>query len=225
LAKILVVEDDQELCCRIQEWLARERYTVDVIHDGLDAQQLIANNLYDLFILDWDVPGTTGLSICKQLRAAGSQSLILMLTGRGGLSDKTQGLDSGADDYLVKPFQLEELSSRVRALLRRQIAIRTPVIVFADLKLDGLQLKVWKNEEELALRPKEFALLELLMKNPGRVLTSEEILKTLWSAESGAGDETLRALVKNLRRKITRDGEDCPIRNVFAVGYKLSVDA
>ena len=224
LAKILVVEDDRELCLAIQEWLARERYTVDLAHDGRDAEQLIANNVYDLFILDWDLPGVSGLTLCKKLRSLGSNSLILILTGRGGLSDKTEGLDSGADDYLVKPFQLEELSSRLRALLRRQVAIRLPVISFDDLTLDSHQLKAWKNGEEISLRPKEFALLELFMKNPNLVMTSETILKTIWSADSGAGDEALRALLKNLRRKISADGKECPIRNVFAVGYKLSLE-
>jgi DNA-binding response OmpR family regulator len=223
MAKILVVEDDREISSRIHQWLLRERYTVDVVHDGLDAYQLIANNIYDLLILDWELPGSSGLELCRKLRKDGSQSLILMLTGRSGLSDKTQGLDSGADDYLVKPFQLEELSSRIRALLRRQAPIQSAKIEFADLSMDRDQLKVWKNGEEISLRPKEFALLELFLKNPDRVMSSEMILKALWPGDSGAGDEDLRALVKNLRKKITRAGEDCPVRNVFAVGYKLSL--
>ena len=117
----------------------------------------------------------------------------------------------------------EELSSRIRALLRRQAPIQSGKIEFADLSMDKDQLKVWKNGEEISLRPKEFALLELFLKNPDRVLSSETILKALWPGDSGAGDEDLRALVKNLRRKITRAGEDCPVRNVFAVGYKLSL--
>ncbi len=224
VTKLLIVEDDRELCLQVQAWLLRERYTVDVAFDGLDAEQLIENNVYDLLILDWDLPGTSGLSLCKQMRARGSQALILMLTGRGALADKTEGLDSGADDYLVKPFQLEELSSRLRALLRRQVAIRLPILSFGDLTLDSHQLKAWKNGEEVSLRPKEFALLELFMKNPKMVMSSETILKSLWPADSGAGDEALRALLKNLRRKITVDGKECPIKNVFAAGYKLSLD-
>jgi len=223
VAKILVVEDDHDLCSRIQQWLGREPNIVDLAYDAIDANQLIGNNIYDLLILDWDLPGTSGLSLCKKLRAAGSQSLILMLTGRSGLQDKTTGLDSGADDYLVKPFELEELSSRIRALLRRQTPIRLPKLAFADLTLDRDQLKAWKSGEEISLRPKEYALLEFFMQNPERVLSSETILKTLWPADSGAGDEALRALIKNLRRKISRDQEDCPLRNVFAVGYKFSM--
>jgi DNA-binding response OmpR family regulator len=223
MTKILLVEDDKQLAERVREWLALEHYTVDVANDGADGLQLFQTNDYDLSILDWQLPSMTGLDICKNIRIKRPEALVMFLTGRSEIEDKELGFDIGADDYLVKPFHLKELSARVRALLRRIDTIQAPILRAHDLELKSESFTASKGGKPLNLLPKEFVLLEFFMKHPNQVFNSKALLKALWPADSDAGEDTVRTHIKNLRRKITGPGEECSIVNVFGVGYKLEV--
>jgi len=223
MTKILLVEDDRQLAERVREWLVHEHYTVDVANDGADGLQLFQTNDYDLSILDWQLPSMSGLEICKKIRAISPESLVMFLTGRGEIADKELGFDLGADDYLVKPFHLKELSARIRALLRRIDTAQLPVLRAHDLELESESFKATKAGKPLNLLPKEFVLLEYFLKHPNQVFNSKALLKALWPADSEAGEDTVRTHIKNLRRKITGPNQECPIVNVFGVGYKLEV--
>jgi DNA-binding response OmpR family regulator len=223
MTKILLVEDDRQLAERVKEWLTHEHYTVDVANDGADGLQLFETNDYDLSILDWQLPSMTGLEICKRIRAKSPESLVMFLTGKSEIEDKELGFDIGADDYLVKPFHLKELSARVRALLRRIDTTQVPILRAHDLELESESFKVRKAGKPLNLLPKEFVLLEYFMKHPNQVFNSKALLKALWPADSEAGEDTVRTHIKNLRRKITGPDQECCIVNVFGVGYKLEV--
>jgi DNA-binding response OmpR family regulator len=221
MPKILIVEDDVELSKKIRDWLTWEKHVVDVANNGDDGWEMIRTYRYDAIVLDWQMPGMTGVEICKQFRAKGGVTPILMLTGKETIDDKEQGLDAGADDYVTKPFHARELSARLRALLRR------PADVYPDtLKVGGVTLesgvhRVMKDGREIQLQPKEFALLEFLMRHPGKVFSSKLLLESLWDADSEASEETIRTYMKTLRRKITNEGENCMIKTVHGLGYKI----
>jgi DNA-binding response OmpR family regulator len=223
MTKILLVEDDTQLAERVQEWLTLEHYIVDVANDGADGLQLFQTNDYDLSILDWQLPSMTGVEICKSIRLSRPEALVMFLTGKSDIHDKELGFDIGADDYLVKPFHLKELSARVRALLRRIDTTQAPILRALDLELESESFRASKGGERLSLLPKEFVLLEFFMKHPNQVFNSKALLKALWPADSDAGEDTVRTHIKNLRRKITGPDEECSIVNVFGVGYKLEV--
>ncbi|MBS1993848.1 MAG: response regulator transcription factor [Cyanobacteria bacterium SZAS LIN-3] len=223
MTKILLVEDDKQLATQTQEWLKHEHYTVDVAHDGADGLQLFEHNDYDLTILDWQLPSMSGIDLCKRIRATRPDALVMFLTGKVEIDDKELGFDTGADDYLTKPFHLKELSARVRALLRRIDTTQAPVLKAHDLELESESFKATKAGKPLNLLPKEFVLLEFFMKHPNQVYNARALLKALWPADSEAGEDTVRTHIKNLRRKITAESEECCIVNVFGVGYKLEV--
>jgi DNA-binding response OmpR family regulator len=223
MTKILLVEDDQQLAMQIKEWLTLEHYTVDVANDGADGLQLFEHNLYDLSILDWQLPSMSGIEICQRIRATRPDALVMFLTGRVEIEDKEAGFNIGADDYLTKPFNLKELSARVRALLRRIGTKQTPVLKVHDLELHSESFHVTKAGMALTLLPKEFVLLEFFMKHPGQVYNAKALLKSLWPADSDAGEDTVRTHIKNLRRKISGPDQQCSLINVFGVGYKLEV--
>jgi DNA-binding response OmpR family regulator len=223
MTKILLVEDDIQLAERVKEWLTLEHYTVDVANDGADGLQLFKTNDYDLSILDWQLPSMTGVEICKSIRLSRPEALVMFLTGKSEIEDKEHGFDIGADDYLVKPFHLKELSARVRALLRRIDTTQAPILRAHDLELESESFRALKGGKPLNLLPKEFVLLEFFMKHPNQVFNSKALLKALWPADSDAGEDTVRTHIKNLRRKISGPDEECSIVNVFGVGYKLEV--
>jgi DNA-binding response OmpR family regulator len=223
MTKILLVEDDKQLAERVKEWLTLEHYTVDVANDGADGLQLFKTNEYDLSILDWQLPTMSGLEICQAIRVSHPQALVMFLTGKSEIDDKEKGFDTGADDYLVKPFHLKELSARVRALLRRIDTTQVPILKAHDIELESESFRASKGGKPLNLLPKEFVLLEFFMRHPNQVYNSKALLKSLWPADSDAGEDTVRTHIKNLRRKITGPDEECSIVNVFGVGYKLEV--
>ncbi|MBU6455461.1 MAG: response regulator transcription factor [Cyanobacteria bacterium REEB67] len=221
MTKILLVEDDRQLASQIKEWLTLEHYTVDIAFDGADGLQLFEHNLYDLSILDWQLPSMSGIEICRHIRASRPEAVVMFLTGRVEIEDKEAGFNIGADDYLTKPFNLKELSARVRALLRRIGTKQAPVLKVQDLELHTESFQVTKAGVPITLLPKEFALLEFFMRHPGQVFNARVLLKSLWPADSDAGEETVRTHIKNLRRKISGAGEQCCLVNIFGVGYKL----
>ncbi|MBX9689011.1 MAG: response regulator transcription factor [Candidatus Obscuribacterales bacterium] len=221
MAKILLVEDEPALSSAIKEWLADEFHLVEIAESGDQALELLAKTSYDLILLDWMLPNLSGVEICKQYRAGGGIAPVLMLTAKKSLLAKETGLDSGADDYLTKPFHLRELSARVRALLRRPSQVAASVLELAGIRLDRSNLSVQKGTELLHLQPKEFALLELLMRNPGKPLSTESILDLIWGTNTEVSAETLRSNIKTLRRKIDTEGQPSIIVTVHGIGYKI----
>lgn len=222
MAKIVVVEDDKDLVNLIKGILSVERHTIDSVHNGHEALAIIQMHPYDLVILDWMLPGRTGTEICKDYRARGGAAPILMLTAKSTIDERAEGLDSGADDYLTKPFHPKELSARVRALLRRPQSVMAKTLKAADIELDPGQIKVFKSNKEIHLLPKEFALLELFLRYPTQVFSAEALLDRVWNTDSSASLDTVRTYIKTLRKKIDTNPKDSLIRTVHGVGYSLS---
>jgi DNA-binding response OmpR family regulator len=221
MAKLLIVEDDASIAENVQDFLASEGHVVEVSHDGESALELVRSFHYDLIILDWSLPKLSGVGFLQQYRAAGGKAAILMLTGRESIQDKEVGLDSGADDYLTKPFNLREVSARVRALLRRPNASLGPTITIGGLSMDTAARAVRRGEEIIELLPKEFALLELFFRNPNQYFDGDSILERVWHSESDAGPGTVRTTMARLRKKIDVDGKESLIKNDRGFGYKL----
>lgn len=221
MAKILLVEDDKMMGRLVTLQLERDHNVVERVDSGKDALFNLKVHDYDLMILDWMLPDLSGLDVCRTYRNSGGKIPILMLTAKGEAHDKVSALDTGADDYLVKPFIPEELSARVRALLRRPNIIQGKTFQVKDLVLDTASRQVSKAGKGVDLTAKEFALLELLMRHPSQSFTVEAILDRLWKSETNASLETVRTHVKTLRRKIG-DTEDQPIiRTRRGLGYRI----
>lgn len=218
MSKILVAEDDLSLSGVIADWLTHERHTVEVVHNGADALDRLNVYKYDLVILDIMMPGMTGLQIIKAYRERGGASPVLFLTARSQIEDKEQGLDSGADDYLTKPFQPRELCARVRALLRRPMQFSGTQLSVRGLVLDPGSLSVKVSEQEIRLRPREFALLEFLVRHANQAFSAEVLLERVWHSEADTSEETVRVTVKRLR---TRLGSASPITTVHGAGYMV----
>ena len=223
MAKILVVEDEKPTSQAIVDLLTFEKHTVETSFDGPDAWERLQIYQYDLIILDWTLPEMTGLQVLSNYRSSGGTTPVIFLTGRQSIDNKTQGLDSGADDYLSKPFDVRELQSRVRALLRRPATLASDVITVADLKIDVQKHVCYRDGSEIKLLPKEFDLLKFFAQNKSRVFNIDEILERLWSSESDAGTDAVRQTVKRLRTKIDVDGKPSYITTVFGVGYKMDL--
>lgn len=219
MSKLLIVDDDTELTAVLAEWLDGEGYIVEQADNGSDALSRLKLYEYDLVILDVSMPGLDGFEVCRRYRGSGGMLPVIMLTGKGAISDKTEGFDAGADDYLTKPFHPKELSIRIKALLRRPSQIVSPVFKVGHLTLDSAARRVLMAGEEIKLLPQDFALLEFLMRNPNRVFSSDEILDKVWSNEKDTANDTVRVHINKLRKKIDR--EDCPslIRTVHGAGY------
>ncbi len=221
MAKILIVEDDQELSDTIKDCLDLERHTVEQSFDGRDCLSQLKFYKFDLIILDWDLPEFTGLEICRQFRSHGGQTPVLFLTGKRDLADKEAGFDAGADDYLTKPFAMKELSARVRALLRRPPQVQACVLSFRHVELDPACSAVRRSGETVKLQPREFALLEFLMKYPGKVFSADALLDRVWKSSSDATHEAITTTVKRLRKKLDLPGTPSIITTVHGIGYKL----
>jgi len=225
MAKILMVEDDVSFATNLREFLQFEQHVVDMAHNAEDGWQFVQSYQYDVLVLDWELPGMSGVDLCKKIRSGGGAVPILMLTGKDAVSDKEAGLDSGADDYLTKPFQARELSARIRALTRRAVKLYPDEVKVGNLTLESAACRVTKDGEEIRLNPKEFALLEFLMKNPNRVFNAKVLLERLWDADKDASEDTIRTYMKTLRRKIAPGEETCPIRTIHGLGYKIESDS
>lgn len=226
--RILLVDDEAEMADPLSRILAREGYEVDVAYDGDRGGQLAQQTRYDLLILDWMLPHQSGLQICQQLRSQGNAAPVLFLTAKDTVDDRVLGLDAGADDYLVKPFELRELLARVRALLRRPPALDsapdlTPQRVqVGDLELDPDNQLAYRQGREIELSEKEAQLLEYLMRHPNQLLTHDQIHQHLWgdSAEKPTSN-ALAAQIRLLRRKIETAGESPLINTVYGKGYRF----
>jgi DNA-binding response OmpR family regulator len=221
MAKILIVDDNSELSDNIKEWLSGEQYIVDTCADGVQALQYLSTYEYDAIVLDWTMPKISGVEVCRQYRGTGGTTPILMLTGRRTLDDKEEGLDAGADDYLTKPFEVRELSARLRALIRRAAKAPGNVLKFGNIVLDKDKHQVMKIGQEVKLMPKEFAILELLLSYPNKVFSAEALIERIWSAESDASPEIVRKYINRLRKEVDTEGQPSIIRTVHGVGYAL----
>jgi DNA-binding response OmpR family regulator len=223
VAKILLVEDDGDLAKTIADFLGREKHTVEIVHDGLDGAEMLKFNNFDVLVLDWDLPGISGVEILARYRAAGGKAPTIMLTGRQKMDEKEEGLDSGADDYLTKPFSLRELSARIRALLRRPTELVGNVLKVQDITLDPEKHRVTKGDVEIKLTPKDFALLEFFMRHPDELFAVETIVSRVWLQDEEASPDALRVAIRRLRKAFGETGEsgDSVIENVARVGYRL----
>ncbi|MUH00987.1 response regulator [Scytonema sp. UIC 10036] len=223
--RILVVDDEIELTDPLTRVLTREGYSVDAVYDGTSGSQLVQDGNYDLLILDWMLPGKTGLEICQELRREGKTTPVLFLTAKDTLDDRVQGLDVGADDYLVKPFELRELLARVRALLRRSgsqpYSATSQKLTVADLELDVDNQVAYRQGRAIELSEKESQLLQYFMENTGQLLTHAQILQHLWKEGEQPSSNVIAALIRLLRRKIEQTGETPLIHTVYGKGYRF----
>jgi two-component system response regulator MprA len=218
--RILIIEDDLAILKVLQRSLAYEGYTVDIATDGRTGLNLAHDHHPDLVILDWMLPGMDGLEVCRRLRLQGGLP-ILMLTAKDTIQDRVQGLDAGADDYIVKPFNLDELTARMRALLRRTQTERNQVYQFADLTMDTSSRQVTRGKRQVPLTAKEYELLELFLRHPRQVLTREVIFDRVWGYDFGGESNVLEVNIRYLRQKLEAEDEPRLIYTVRSVGYVL----
>jgi DNA-binding response OmpR family regulator len=221
--RVLVVEDEADLADAVARGLRREGYAVDVAYDGDEALDKAGVNAYDVVCLDLNLPGTDGIEVVRRIRADQQRQppRVLMLTARDRTRDRVIGLDEGADDYLVKPFDFDELTARVRALLRRDAGRSGAVLRVGDLELDAARHEARRAGRPLALTPKEFALLRYFMSRAGQVLSQEDLLEHVWDENADPFTNTVRVTVMTLRRKLAEAGADQPIETVVGRGYRL----
>ncbi|MGF1542498.1 MAG: two-component system response regulator RppA [Pleurocapsa sp.] len=222
--KILLVDDEAELTEPLKRVLSQEGYEVDLANNGRAGIELAQQNHYNLLILDWMLPQKSGLEICRELRSQSIVTPVLFLTAKDTIDDRVDGLDAGADDYLVKPFELRELLARVRALLRRSLSLETSQsqkLIVAELELDRENQVAYRQGKAIDLSVKEVKLLEYFMEHPDRLLTHEEIYSHLWQDDEPPSSNVLVALVRLLRRKIEIKGANPLIHTVYGKGYRF----
>lgn len=219
--RILVVEDELKMARAIRQGLENEGYAAEMVHTGDDAYFWASEQEFDAIVLDVMLPGRDGFTVCRDLRAAGVFTPVLMLTARAGVEDRIGGLDAGADDYLVKPFAFGELLARLRALLRRGPAERTPEIVVGDIVIDPAAHTVTRAGVAVELSAREFSLLEYLARNPGQVIRRGDIIEHVWSTEYDGLSNVVDVYVGYLRKKLEKPFRSQVIHAVRGVGYKL----
>lgn len=222
--RALVVEDESKLAGLIRRGLVEEGYAADVAGTGEDALWMAAATAYDAIVLDIMLPGRSGIDVCRSLRERGVWAPILMLTARDGVEDRVSGLDSGADDYLCKPFSFAELLARLRALTRRGPSERPAVLAVGSLRLDPATRQVWRGDVEVGLSAKEFALLETFMRRPGDVLTRLDLLEHAWDLGYESRSNVVDVYIRYLRAKLDRPFGVDSIETVRGVGYRLRAD-
>nr|WP_194247142.1 response regulator transcription factor [Brevibacillus borstelensis] len=222
---ILVAEDDLMLGQLIAHLLKKKGgYQVEWLTTGDDVCEYALKSHYDVLILDWMLPGEEGVSICSRLRKEGYSGAIIMLTAKDALEDKINGLDAGADDYLIKPFEIDELLARIRAVSRRNFApIQEQLVELQNIRVNLTQRTVFDGETEVYLTPREFQLLDLLIRNKGQVLSRELIYDRIWGYEADVSLKTIDATVKLLRKKLNWNSEKDYIQSIRGVGYKLDI--
>ncbi|MEA5495791.1 response regulator transcription factor [Limnoraphis robusta] len=220
--RILVVEDDQRIAKALSRALQAQNYIIDLAFDGEAGWDFVQAFEYDLIVLDVMLPKLNGINLCQRLRQAGYTMPVLMLTAKDTSNDKVIGLDVGADDYVVKPFDLPELAARIRALLRRGNSILPPVLEWEKLRLNPNTCEVSYNQIPLHFTPKEYSLLELFLHNPQRVFSRSNILEHLWSFEDPPSEEAVKVHIKDIRRKLKNLGAPPDlIETVYGIGYRL----
>jgi DNA-binding response OmpR family regulator len=220
-AHILLVEDEVKLARFIELELSSEGYTVSVAHDGMTGLTIARESSLDLAILDWMLPGLTGLELCRRLRATGNKVPVILLTAKDEVSDRVAGLDAGADDYVVKPFSIEELLARIRAHLRRTQETDDDLLQFEDLSLNRRTREVLRGKRVIELTAKEFDLLEYLLSHPRQVFTRDQILEKVWGYDFMGDSNIIEVYVRYLRLKLEENNEKRLVHTVRGVGYAL----
>jgi two-component system, OmpR family, manganese sensing response regulator len=221
MAKILVVDDELDLATCLKTVLEKESHQVEIIDDGGVARMHLNQFDFDLIVLDWMLPGESGIDLCKRYRRNGGEAQVMMLTARGSVDDRADGLDAGADDYLAKPFHMKEFLARVRALLRRTAPGRSHILKVGDLILDTRASEVGYGSEKAKLLRKELDILVFLIKHPGQSFTGEDLLNRIWCSDRRVTTETVRTHIKNLRRKLEILGRGDLIKHVRGLGYGI----
>lgn len=219
--RILIVEDEHRISAALKKGLEQESYAVDVAYDGNVGLDLAVGETYDLIILDRLLPGMDGIEICKSLRGKNNHTPILLLTAKGQTEDKVEGLDAGADDYLVKPFAFEELLARIRALQRRPRESMGQILILDDLSLDPKNFEVKRKGKNISLSSKEFALLEFLLRHSKKTVTKEEIISHIWDYDSDVLPNTVEVYIGYLRNKIDKPFKKKLINTIRGFGYRL----
>jgi two-component system, OmpR family, response regulator len=219
--RLLVVEDEQRPAAGLRKGLEAEGFAVDVVHNGTDGIWLAGENPFDAIILDLMLPGANGYQVCRTLRSEGNWTPILMLTAKDGIWDEVEGLDTGADDYLTKPFSYAVLVARLRALCRRGARARPTVLEGGDLRLDPATRRVWRRGEQIEFTRREFAVLEYLLRHPDEVLSKRDILDHVWDFDFDGDPNIVEVYVRRLRTKLHRPGHSAVIETVRGAGYRL----
>ena len=223
--RILLVDDDEQLMEVLAGKLVEQRYAVDIANTGEMGWEFVLLFDFDLVVLDWMLPDIDGVELCQQIRAEGYTMPIMLLTARDRQNDKVSGLDAGADDYVVKPFDFDELTARIRALLRREINVSSPILEWGNLRLDPKAHEVYHQQQLLSLTPKEYGLIELFMRHPQQVFSPGAIINNLWAGEDPPGEEAVRTHIKGLRQKLKAVGmAKDTVKTVYGVGYRLKTD-
>jgi len=215
------VEDEKRLAEVVKKGLAEEGYEVDIAYDGEEGQYMAESTPYDLIILDIMLPKKDGITVCRELRLKEINIPVLMLTAKDSVEDRVKGLDSGADDYLVKPFAFSELLARVRALLRREALSKAPKLQVGDLVMDTLTREVWRGDKKIELTTKEYALLEYFMRHPNMVVTRTMLMEKVWDFDFEGMSNVIDVYIRRLRYKLDKEGEESIIETVRGAGYRL----
>lgn len=224
MAKILLVEDDKNLALSVSDFLTADGYIVEHAETGEDGLQLLECFDFELAILDWQLPGIDGLEVCRRLRKQKMDLPILFLTAMSDVDFIETGLNAGADDYLLKPFHFRELIARVKSLLRRPRGLLKSVVRFNYLTVELENKAVMVEENRVSLAPKEFAILEFLIRNPNRHFSSKALLKSIWPCDNESSEDSVRTIMHNLKRKITPQGKECLIKTAAKSGYIFEAD-
>ena len=222
--RILVVEDEARMAALIRQGLEEEAHAVDTVGNGADVLDWIQSTDYDVVLIDIMLPEKDGITVCRELRAAGYTMPVLMVTARDTLPDKIKGLDSGADDYLIKPFAIQELAARVRALGRRETSSKTVELIVSDLILDTATKRARRGDKVIELKAKEYALLETLMRHPNQVLSRQQIIERVWDMEYDADSKLVEVYIHWLRKKIDEGHKDKLIHTLHGLGYRIGTD-
>jgi len=224
MAKILLIEDDLQLALSIKEQLEKLMHTVEHVCEGREGLDRLRLYSYDVAILDWTLPELSGVEVLKSFRDSGGSTPVLMLTGRADVDNRVEGLTSGADDYLTKPFDIRELASRLQALLRRPAGYLPKIVSCGDLEVDMAAKIVRRKGLKLKLLPKEFAVLEFLLRRADHCFNTDDLLTHVWNSESDASEAAVWQTIKRLRTKLDTEGEESIIVNVKGMGYKIEKD-
>ena len=220
--RILVVEDEIKLANAVRRALQLQKYAVDIAYDGQSGLDLAVGESFDLIILDVMLPGIDGMEICRRIRREGIKTPVLMLTAKGRISDKITGLDTGADDYMVKPFSFEELFARIRALFRRSVQSPDPLLQVKDLTLDPVSFKVERSGKSIKLSSREFSILEYLIRRKNTVVTRDQILSHVWDYDSDVLPGTVEVHIKHLRDKLDTSFTVPLIKTIRGFGYEIT---
>ena len=219
--RLLFAEDDRDISKAVQTLLERSGYSVDAVYNGQDALDYIEQADYDGVILDWMMPKKTGIEVVAWMRGKGISTPVLMLTARDAIEDRVEGLDTGADDYLPKPFAASELLARIRAMLRRKVDYQHDVIKYADIELDKSAMTITCGKKSVSLNNKAFQLIEMLVEHPGAVLSIDQIMERIWGWDSDAEVNVVWVNISTLRKKLTEIGAHLKIKAIRGIGYSL----